>query len=1146
MPTSSTTVPSEAEVAAWLATALKDKVVIRNKFYSLRVGVPEVLPATSYFIEDMAVMPQRDLPAYIHQLREHGEGKGFIPATKGLYDFLTEAGIAAQKLEEHEDRLAIVPADFICKMVIERLPKQQQKAAKKRFADVTAADATQAESEAAAAPPSKAGAEAPAADGASASSDSLAAWIDHPCFAAIAAHNLVIAGPARHSLRCAPAYILTLGEAVLKSKMHLTAMANALMRRLREIVPDSYHVTRFGDNVIHLNPAKLLSDAQKSGQTNTTQREAFAYSEEALVQYMAEYPIDIETLKLIPGIAKIYSAPTVPVAMIAAEATMARIDAGRAERLAQGLPADAEYVEGGDAPLLLDAQGRPVRFPAQYVYNEARLTVECEKRRKLRRAVYGEVIADGAGGLPVQQTMRALCLMSGGIDSPVAAYHMMKRGCRVDFVHFLNSTSDTGSILAKLTLIAKRLSRVQGRIDMRLVDIAELQNAIIGAVARVDRTVVYKQFMLLIAAAIANYDILVTGDSVAQVASQTVANVSTLYPLTPRAIISPLSGTNKTDVIDVSRRVGLLDFSQMEGADCCQYLMCKTGANLCIGSGKMLNYLGRIPGSITSLPVKVVVFDNGEEVPSAGYTESLPFAAVRANVPCQLGDELADTMAAAHPRAQRREEAMRVAAANGGVLVSKTGRVSTVAPHKYAKAAASMAASESDPAKQMETDSTAAPAAAASEAAVARPPQQAPARRPREVYLDSAAATIVDPAVVEAMARAPVGNPNSLHTLGRVCRAAVEGVRHQLLSFLCPSLAVPFKLAFTSGGTEANNLGLAALASLLREGLDDATADDRRPTAVLYSSIAHPSVTKVCERLAAKGVVSVAEAIPVSRDGQLDMAWLEKRLQQASAFGANGLYTRSGRATPTDEARPWSNVLVAVDIVNHELGCLRDVDAIVAVARRYGALLHGDACQALCKVDVDATVFDAVSVTAHKINGPVGIGALAMRAKYVPSVDTTMTGGSFDSDLRPGTLNAPAIVGFGAALSLPRDEELPKAAFDLLVSSLRKMPSLVRINGTPERSSGRIVHLTLSGASPALRRLDDAELVSLFASKYNIMLSTGAACSQHKKGTETAANTLYSALGVEPGPTLRVSIDHTITASHIRTFIDALREVLNA
>jgi cysteine sulfinate desulfinase/cysteine desulfurase-like protein len=103
------------------------------------------------------------------------------------------------------------------------------------------------------------------------------------------------------------------------------------------------------------------------------------------------------------------------------------------------------------------------------------------------------------------------------------------------------------------------------------------------------------------------------------------------------------------------------------------------------------------------------------------------------------------------------------------------------------------------------------------------------------------------------------------------------------------------------------------------------------------------------------------------------------------------------------------------------------------------------------------------------------------------------------------------------------------------------MKDVVRVNGSPDRSNGRIVHMTVTGGSPALRKLDDPELVSLFASKYNIMLSTGAACSQHGGRCRELSRLRRPRRGTR---TLRVSFDHSTTTSHVEMFLQALREVV--
>ncbi|KPI89524.1 thiamine biosynthesis-like protein [Leptomonas seymouri] len=195
----------------------------------------------------------------------------------------------------------------------------------------------------------------------------------------------------------------------------------------------------------------------------------------------------------------------------------------------------------------------------------------------------GQYICDGAQGIPITPDQRVLALLSGGIDSPVAAYRMMTRGCLVSGIHFLNSTNDTASVVEKNRRICERLSSIQGRFDMHYVDISALQSQIVANVPNHNRTLIYKWFMLSLAAAFDDSLFIVTGDSAGQVASQTVHNISTLYPSIRKGVVAPLIGMPKNYIIEEARKIQTFDLSIQEGADCCQYMMCKTGANLMMG-----------------------------------------------------------------------------------------------------------------------------------------------------------------------------------------------------------------------------------------------------------------------------------------------------------------------------------------------------------------------------------------------------------------------------------------------------------------------------------------------------------------------------------------------------------------------------------
>eukprot|EP00760_Papus_ankaliazontas_P020390 PhM_4_TR18426/c0_g1_i2/m.85242/K04487/iscS, NFS1; cysteine desulfurase len=649
------------------------------------------------------------------------------------------------------------------------------------------------------------------------------------------------------------------------------------------------------------------------------------------------------------------------------------------------------------------------------------------------------VLCRGAGGVPIQSRHKALCLLSGGLDSPVAAYHIMRRGCRVDFVHFLNSTSDTTDVLKKIHGIVARLSCIQGRADLHIVDISQLQNAIIAAATRTDRTLLYKLWMLMLGASIGTgeYQFLVTGDSVGQVASQTPENLGALYPQVGRAIVSPLSGSNKSDIVRDSRLLGLYDLSIQAGADCCQYLTCTTGANIAISAQKLRKYLLFKGAVVDVVRVQNVSYNGGKE-------------SVQLR---RIFEVTLDEVRAANPRAFWHAKA-----------------TSAIAPHNG-----------EDEEKDSETARKPKPFTnTTSSAAGAR-------------YLDTPACSLVHPDVVHAVATCPKGNANSVHSMGRAARQALEAARHDLLNETCTSDPNAMSVVFTSCGTEANNIAIQGLAA-------------EAPGGCVYPSLSHPSVRNVVE---AMFVPERRTLFKYHSTGHVDVAAFADDLKRMTTAG--------GR------------VLVCVDLVNHELGVVQPVEDIRKLCRDSGALLHVDACQALLKLPIDASLYDTCSFSGHKINGPLGVGAVVVRRDLIPKMSQTQYGGSYDGvRLRPGTENVPGIVGFAAALSLPRYPT--DAAFQRLVSffSSDAVAPFVRLDGGGFGSSDAhchaILHLTLR--RPPHGCSSEMDIVAAFSARHGIMVSSGAACSlASPSDAPSASEKLYRTLGVDPGLALRVGLD---------------------
>jgi thiamine biosynthesis protein ThiI len=177
------------------------------------------------------------------------------------------------------------------------------------------------------------------------------------------------------------------------------------------------------------------------------------------------------------------------------------------------------------------------------------------------------------GGLPVGSTGKVVCLLSGGIDSPVAAWYAMKRGCNVVFVHFHTYTS---KIEDKLELIMKELSKYQNNSRLYLIPFYETQEEIIKNVPGKFRMIIYKRFMLRIAEKILEKEHalgLVMGDNLAQVASQTLENMNTIYSVASYPIISPLIGFDKNEIIKISKTIGTYTASITPYQDCCSFMV---------------------------------------------------------------------------------------------------------------------------------------------------------------------------------------------------------------------------------------------------------------------------------------------------------------------------------------------------------------------------------------------------------------------------------------------------------------------------------------------------------------------------------------------------------------------------------------------
>lgn len=195
-----------------------------------------------------------------------------------------------------------------------------------------------------------------------------------------------------------------------------------------------------------------------------------------------------------------------------------------------------------------------------------------------REAFFGFDRIPGAGGLPVGASGRVVALISGGIDSPVAAYRMLQRGCRLIFVHFHSVPYLDKTSQEKVRQLVTRLTRHQFTSRLYLIPFGEIQRQIVAAVSRPLRVVLYRRMMMRLSEGVARREkakALVTGESLGQVASQTLENLSVIEAAATIPILRPLVGMDKQEIIDQARRIGTFDVSAIPDQDCCQLFVPK-------------------------------------------------------------------------------------------------------------------------------------------------------------------------------------------------------------------------------------------------------------------------------------------------------------------------------------------------------------------------------------------------------------------------------------------------------------------------------------------------------------------------------------------------------------------------------------------
>ena len=374
-------------------------------------------------------------------------------------------------------------------------------------------------------------------------------------------------------------------------------------------------------------------------------------------------------------------------------------------------------------------------------------------------------------------------------------------------------------------------------------------------------------------------------------------------------------------------------------------------------------------------------------------------------------------------------------------------------------------------------------------------------------YLDHAATT---PMLAESIAAlnaelAQVGNPSSLHSSGRRAQKVVEECREIIAAALG---ARPIEIIFTGGGTEANNLAVKGL-------FWAAQSKDKNKKRILVSAVEHHAVLDPVLWLG-EHEGAVVEILPVDKYGRVLPETLSK------AFEKN----------PDDVA------LVTVMWANNEVGTVQPISELVKIAHQYKTAIHSDAVQSVgcLEVHFENTDLDAMTVTGHKVGGPHGIGALVLKRDV--ELTPLLHGGGQERDVRSGTLAAPLIAGFAAAVTTAVTQRFARATRltslrNDLIKRIQDQVSDVVLNGDPENRLPGNVHFSFKGCEgDSLLMLLDAQ---------GIECSTGSACSA---GIPKPSHVLM-AMGRDE-VTARASIRFSFGATSIPDDVDAVMQVLPA
>lgn len=376
----------------------------------------------------------------------------------------------------------------------------------------------------------------------------------------------------------------------------------------------------------------------------------------------------------------------------------------------------------------------------------------------------------------------------------------------------------------------------------------------------------------------------------------------------------------------------------------------------------------------------------------------------------------------------------------------------------------------------------------------------------KRIYLDHNATTPVHPEVKEAMLpyyEELFGNASSVHSYGREAREAIDVAREQVAELI--GVSSPTEIVFTSGGTESDNHAIKGTAL---------SKVDRKGNHIIISPIEHHAVYNTCEYLEKRGFE--VTHLQVDKYGVIDLQNLEDSIKETT-------------------------ILISVMHANNEVGTIQPLAEVGRIAKERGILLHTDAVQSVGKipVNVDELGVDLLSLSAHKIYGPKGIGALYIRKGT--RIDSLLHGGHHERNRRAGTENVPGIVGLGKAAEIAKKEmesnrEHLWKLTEKLRAGIQEKIEFVRQNGPPEKRLPNTLNFSFEFV--------EGEALILSLDMQGICVSTGSACTS---GSLEPSHVL-TAIGLSPEiahGSVRISLGRDNTAEEIDYVLEAIPNVVN-